>query len=194
MDVQRIFVAIDISEKARNAAARHIDGLRQEFRDIRVGWERTEKLHLTLKFIGDTDEREALADAMKSVARMFDPFVLTIAETGVFPSARRPRILWLGATDETGTVNKIRQLIETECEKRGFKRDERPFDPHLTIARLREPQRSRKLVERHLAASFDPVKFVVPELVIYESKLLPAGSEYLVVSRVEFGIKPIADN
>lgn len=192
---KRIFTAIDISEEARRKASAYIDNLRREFPKIRVGWEKPEKLHLTLKFLGDTSEEQLrkLTEAVEKTTKIIsnsgfqkNDFNFQIQGTGVFPSPKRARVLWLGLIDEKGILSEINEALETECERLGFEKENRKFKPHLTIARLREPQFSGKLVEKHLQNEFEPVEFEVSEIVIYESKLQPTGSIYSKVSRFEF--------
>lgn len=182
---KRIFIAVDISDEARQKVSDYIELLRNEFPRLRVGWEKPEKLHLTLKFLGETNERQ-LAELIKTVektAAQFTGFKLQIAETGVFPSPRNPRILWIGVKDETGSLPKISTSLEIKCERIGFKREKRKFKAHLTIARLREPQKLRELANKHLQNEFEPSRFEAFEIVIYESKLQSTGSIYSVVSK-----------
>lgn len=193
---KRIFTAIDISEQAKRKVSAYIESLRKEFSGLRVGWEKAEKLHLTLKFSGDCDERQLknLQNAAANSVKIFveqeniSIFKVQISETGVFPSKRNPRILWLGLQDEEGNLGKINRILETECERAGFEKENRIFKPHLTIARIREPHKSKSLAESHLGNEFEPVEFEVSEIVIYESSLQPIGSIYKKVSSFKFRV------
>jgi len=186
--MKRIFVAVDLSQETRSRAAAYIETLRREFRDLRVGWERAEKLHLTLKFLGDCEASQVvdLEKAVAEISRKISNFTIRIAETGVFPNARQPRVLWLGVRDAGGGLKKINELLESKSEQLGLARENRRFVPHLTIGRVREPNRARKLAEKHLENKFESVETTVSDLVIYESRLLPSGSVYTVVSKHEF--------
>lgn len=184
---KRIFAAIDISAEARSKVADYMENLRNEFRHLRVGWERSEKLHLTLKFYGDTNENqlENLNRALEKLAKQVSIFKLQILETGIFPSRHNPRILWLGIRDEQKCLSKINSLLEEESEKIGFVKEKRSFKPHLTIARAREPHKASELAARHLQNHFETSEFEVSELVIYESRLQKNGSIYSVIARYE---------
>jgi 2'-5' RNA ligase len=185
---KRIFIAIDISEKAKANIAQFTDELKADFPHIRVGWEKAEKLHLTLKFLGDIDEGQLanLREAVKKTAAGFAPLALRIENTGCFPSPKKAKVLWLGIKDEAGSLPELQARLEQEAEAQGFAKENRPFKAHLTIARLREPQKSDALVERFLQKHFEPAGFEVSEIVIYESKLQPAGSVYSVVETINF--------
>ena len=189
--MKRIFAAIDISEEARAAASRYIESLRQRFSHLRVGWDKPQKLHLTLKFLGDTsDERlEKFTSAIEKTARQISDFKLRLDGTGVFPNQRKARILWLGVTDAKGSLRKLSRILENECERQNFPREARDFKAHLTIARLREPEKSKSLAETHLQEKFEAVEFEVSEIVIYESELSPQGSRYTIVSKKVIGDK-----
>ena len=185
---KRIFLAIDISDEARREVSGYVETLRGEFSHLRVGWEKPEKLHLTLKFLGDTNEKqlEELSKICEKIAAQFSKFNLQIAEAGVFPNARNPRILWLDVKDASESLSKISELLEIKCERIGYKREKRKFKAHLTIARLREPHKSRELADKHLENEFEPVGFDASAIVIYESKLQPSGSVYSLQKSFEF--------
>lgn len=186
--MKRIFIAVDVSEEARRRVSNYIENLRREFPKIRVGWEKAEKLHLTLKFFGDCGEKQVgeIEKIIEQISSGISNFKLQISETGVFPDKRNPRVLWIDVKDETGNLAKINDLLEAECEKIGFQRERRKYVPHLTIGRVREPNRARELAKKHLANEFEPVEFAVSEIVIYESQLKPTGAVYLRVRSFEF--------
>lgn len=177
--MKRVFIAIDISSEARSKVSAYIDTLKRSARDVRVGWERPEKLHLTLKFLGDIDDNKVsdVEQALKKVAAEFSGFWSKISGTGRFPPKGDPRILWLGLVDD-GATALLAQTLDRELSRTGFASEKRKFHPHLTIARLREPHRSVLVAAEHVSNEFETADFAVSELVIYESQLLPTGSVY----------------
>ncbi len=182
---KRIFAAIDISDEAKAKAAEYIKNLKSEFSDLRVGWEKTEKLHLTLKFFGDVNDSDLkkLKDAAFETAGQIPKFNLQTSATGVFPSQKKARILWLGIEDEKGSLQKLSEIFEINCAANRFAKETRSFKAHVTIARLREPEKSKELIERHLETTIEPTRFEVSEIVIYESQLQKSGSIYSIVSK-----------
>jgi RNA 2',3'-cyclic 3'-phosphodiesterase len=177
--MKRVFIAIDISPEARAKVSEYIERLKRSGRDLRVGWEKPEKLHLTLNFLGDVDDHQlaGIEQAVKTVASQFAGFRSRIYGNGRFPPKGDPRILWLGLTDD-GTLSKVAHALGREMAKIGFEPEKRKFHPHLTIARLREPRRSTALAAAHTNNKFQGVDFEVKELVLYESRLHPGGSVY----------------
>ncbi len=183
---KRIFAAIDISDEARRRVFRFVELLRGQFPDVRVGWVKPEKIHLTLKFLGEIDESqlEKFSEAIEKTSQNISKFKIQIGKTGVFPSAQNARILWLGLKDETGNLRKLNEILESECERKGVKKEIRSFKAHLTIGRLKE--KSSALVEKHLSEEFEPIEFESSEIVIYQSELLPQGSIYKIISKYKF--------
>jgi 2'-5' RNA ligase len=91
--------------------------------------------------------------------------------------------LWLGVTDPTGGLAQLQHRLEDECAGCGFPREERPFHPHLTIARLRSPEGARRLAALHKEAGFEATVFSVSELIVLRSELGAGGSRYFEISR-----------
>jgi 2'-5' RNA ligase len=189
--MKRLFIAVDISEQARNLAAKYIAELRARFSDLRVGWERPEKLHLTLKFLGDTgaEQIDEICDRLTEVAATTDPFRLRLIGNGAFPSRDEARVLWLGIDDAEEKLGRLVAAINKKLAGIGVEPDERKFSSHLTIARIREPRDSRALVAAHLATQYEPVEFEVSDLVLYESQLKPTGSVYFKLAIFPFTAK-----
>ncbi len=186
--MKRIFTAIDISDAARAECANYVENLKSVFLHLRVSWEKPEKLHFTLKFLGDIDETQLrnLTEAVAAATGKISNFKIRIAGTGVFPSKRNARILWLGVNDEQANMQKVKEVLDCECFERGLAKENRDFKAHLTIARLREPHKSAELVEKHLSENFVSDEFTVSGITIYESRLQKSGSIYSIVSKYEF--------
>lgn len=187
--MKRIFVAIKISETAKREVSNYVENLRDEFKHLRIGWEKEEKLHLTMKFFGDTaeDKIEKIKMAVKETAINFSSVRLKLNGTGVFPNRKKARVLWLGIDDENKELKKVYESLENNFENCGFAKEKRSFNPHLTIARLREPLNSKKIITNHLQNEFEPVEFEALEIVIIESKLQPTGSFYSVLAEYRLG-------
>ena len=189
METKRTFIGIEISQAARKVCENHIDFLRTKFRDVRVRWERLEKLHITLKFLGATDVNilPRLEDRIAAVADKYPSFTLQLAGAGVFPSKSQPRSLWIGFEGETGSVIRLYHAVESVCDALGFAREKRDFRPHLTIGRVGEPLRAAALAREHMRASIEPIGIKVANITLYESSLQPGGSAYSELFRVKLG-------
>jgi RNA 2',3'-cyclic 3'-phosphodiesterase len=181
----RVFCAIELPAHVRARAADHSSYLRSTIPEARASWDRPEKLHITLKFLGEIEQSrvEALSRAAARAAASVEAFDLAIEGTGAFPPRGLARVLWLGISDPTGRLARLQSRLEDECEREGFKREERPFHPHITIARLRAPAGARKFAALHEETGFEPMGFVASDLVIMRSELGPGGSRYSEISR-----------
>jgi len=181
----RVFCAVELTDEVRERVAERVRRLRAEFPDVRASWEKPEKLHVTLKFIGDVEHAraDALSGAAERAAACIEPFELTIEETGTFPPHGQPRVLWLGINDASGSLAFMHRALETECAAAGFPREPRAFKPHLTLARVRSPHGARDLAAAHRETPFEPQRFKVSELVVMRSELGPGGSRYTPLSR-----------
>jgi 2'-5' RNA ligase len=156
---------------------------------VRASWEKPEKLHITLKFLGDIEPArvESLSSAAARAVACVELFELTIDEPGSFPPHGQPRMLWLGIVDATGKLAFMQSALETECAAVGFARESRAFKPHLTLARLRSPQGARELAAAHRETPFEPQRFRVSEVIVMLSELGPDGSRYTPLSRHRLG-------
>lgn len=104
-------------------------------------WVHPVGIHLTLAFLGElSDEQVAKAgQASDAAARLTSPFTYRLAKLGIFGPARQPRVVWAGVDEPTGTLPRLQHLLMRELEQRGFAVETRPFSPHLTLARVKEP-------------------------------------------------------
>ncbi len=181
----RVFCAIDLEVSVRANLMRQINRLRQAVPHARASWSREENIHLTLKFLGEV-QTSRLGDLSKAAAHSaadFSPFEVILEDTGVFPKHGAPRVLWIGVKDESGKLVELQTRLEEECAGEGFAREERPFHPHLTIARLRNPHGARELAAAHKEMRFEPTEVAVAELLVIRSEPSGAGSRYTVISR-----------
>jgi len=119
---KRIFIAVDVSDEIKKEVAGYINLLTNRFPNLRVNWEKAEKLHLTLKFLGKTDESllEKLKEKIGKDIEIVENFQLRINGSGVFPNIRNPRVIWLGVEEQSGRLFKLQNLIEKGCAELGF--------------------------------------------------------------------------
>ena len=187
---RRIFIALDISAEAREKAADHIEKLKNKFPDLRVGWEKPEKLHLTLKFLGATteDQLKNISENLNPAASRIAPFELQITQ----PNSFGTKILFFTVENKTGELSRLQKEIEQIYVKNNFPVENREYQPHLTIARVREPRWAKNLIVEHRQMKFEPVNFAVSEIIIYESVLQKNGSKYHAIEKIP--LKNTTDN
>jgi 2'-5' RNA ligase len=187
----RAFLALDISEPVRAKLGEAIRFLKPE--SFKVKWVDPQLMHLTLKFFGELPE-EMLAPvdaALSPLARGTAPFDLRVSGLGSFGPRDRLRVLWCGIAEGAESASALQDSIEQALHPLGLPREERPFSPHLTLGRLREPSREPQLV-RALEAQrdYDAGVTRADRLVLYRSTLTPQGPIYEALRRWPFEATP----
>ena len=156
-----------------------------------VKWVDPLGVHLTLKFLGNIAASRVteITGAMRKAVQGTPPFHLEISGLGAFPSVRQPRVFWVGVSGEMDRLSGLQQSIDSALAGLGFAREERPFVPHLTLARIREgasPLERRSFGELVGSTAFEDKYPVHVEAVrLMRSQLTPAGAIYSCLSAVE---------
>jgi len=152
---------------------------------VRASWACEENLHLTLKFLGDipVSKVETLSQVTQRAASNTSSFELAIAGCGAFPLRGQPRVLWIGIDDLSGKLAELHAALEEEFGQAGFAREQRSFHPHLTIARLRQPQGARELAALHKEIGFESETAGISELAVVRSELRNEGPRHTVIAR-----------
>ncbi len=182
----RLFAAVPVSEPAQEQILTLLGTLRGAGWPVR--WVHDEGLHLTLKFFGEVapERLDVIAEALRFAAHGADPWALALGELGAFPSRNRPRVLWVGVQAPAG-LELLQDRIERGCEAIGFPPEGAPFQPHITLGRLREGQRLPPGGLDEHADGFQKVSFVAQQLVLYESLLTTGGPRYESRLTLDFG-------
>jgi 2'-5' RNA ligase len=145
-----------------------------------IRWVGNDKLHLTLKFLGDVDEGkiEPISAALGQALQGISQFSILGREIGVFPDIRRARVLWVGLESES--LASVAKSVESALEPIGFPLEKRGFKPHLTIGRWRnfdgQPEGLKREIERFKYYDFGEAR--VEEVVLFQSVLKPQGAVY----------------
>jgi 2'-5' RNA ligase len=184
----RLFVAIQIPDDIRASIA----SLLQEFYAIapQVKWIRPENLHVTLKFLGETDSSKlpAIEESLSAV-HLVRPVTLNFFGLGFFPNAKRPGVIWAGV-ESSSNLQALADEVDGQMASLGFPKKDRAFTPHLTLARL-----GRIALPRTLAVTIahDSSRqfgsFTASEFYLVESKLKSTGAEYTALDSYNFASK-----
>jgi 2'-5' RNA ligase len=178
----RAFIAIDLPESLRVALRRKQASLRSASPDAR--WTQPEGIHLTLKFLGEISDAKVreVCESLKKLGPV-DSFTVGLKSFGFFPDARRPRVFWAGV-EAPASLSQLAEQVEEAMRRIGFAREERPFRPHLTLARFGVPQ-PQPALQALLTQEGEQEwgSFEVSEFFLFESKLSPQGAQYRKVER-----------
>lgn len=186
----RTFLAIELPDDARTALARERDRLAREFPSIR--WVDLASLHLTLAFLGELDDegvRAAEAAALEA-ATSTHPFSLALAGLGTFGSPRAPRVVWAGIVG-VASVQRLHAALADALAQRGFPREEGPFAPHLTLARIKDRLDPTTLDRLHVrvqsATGRSYASWRVEAISTMKSELLRGGARYTQLAEARLG-------
>ncbi|MFN8254808.1 MAG: RNA 2',3'-cyclic phosphodiesterase [Bacteroidales bacterium] len=157
--------------------------LRQLFPGSGIKWVSPDNIHLTLKFLGQTEisKIEEIEDIIRNTIETLLPFELVIKNIGYFPGNKKINVIWLG-TDKNETIFKLADLLEEKLFKAGFKKDEHSFNPHITLARIKPGENAEKLtdfIHKHKVVCIQTS--FVKEIILFESNLTQKGPVYIPV-------------
>jgi 2'-5' RNA ligase len=181
----RLFVAIEIPADIRVAFGVFIKELR--IAQPQAKWVRAENLHVTLKFLGNTEpEKLQAVQTALSPIRSEQSVHLEFRGSGFFPNEKKPRVFWAGL-QASSNLAELAARIDEAMHGLNFPLERRPFVPHLTLARFEPPEVSPKLLNVVRLRTLDSFgSLTATEFHLIESKLKPAGAEYTTVQTVRF--------
>ena|ERR1051325_3636155 len=187
----RLFAAIDLDEGARAAIAKEQKRIAAAIdREKALTWVAADRMHLTLVFLGEVADAAArpMIDAMHAPIDR-DPFDVVFATVGVFPAdshgreRKPPRVLWLGVTTGADAVIAVQRAVAARLSNVGAAIEDRPFRPHLTLARWRRSAWSDRRRVADAARSDAIAAIRVDRVTLYQSRLSSSGPSYTPLAR-----------
>jgi 2'-5' RNA ligase len=184
----RTFVAIDLVPDLKITMETLIRNIKKSAKGIK--WVNSSGMHLTLKFLGDITPEKAgdVIGLLKTIAQKHSAFPLQLKGTGTFPPGRKKstRVIWAGIV-ETPELISLNEGLEEGFEKIGFSREDRPFHPHLTLARVKSPDGIEPVLnelEKYRETDFGGM--MVDRMRFFQSIMKPDGAHYSALGEVEF--------
>ena len=174
----RCFIAVEIQDDTVISKIREIQNFLAST-DADVKLVEPENIHLTLKFLGDVDESRL--EYVKNIVKdeNVEPFVMNLHGIGVFPNLRRPRIIWVGISNGVESLAGIFLKLESILFKQGFPKENRVFNPHITIGRVRSNRNLNlfgKTISEYANTPFGEI--VVNSIILKKSVLSSRGPIY----------------
>jgi RNA 2',3'-cyclic 3'-phosphodiesterase len=177
----RIFIALDIPAEVRARLTDYMEKARALAPEGR--WARVEGLHVTLKFVGEISEArmQEIKAALASVKAA--PFAVRFAGVGFFPNAKAARVFWAGV-DGGDELPRLAAAVDAALEKLGIAREDKPYHPHLTLARAStQPLRELQGLQAGAPPQFGTM--TAREFFLYQSQPQKGGSKYTKLERFE---------
>jgi len=188
----RLFVAVPLADDVRRAVGQLMEDVAgAPIEERAVGqprWVRVDGLHLTLRFLGATPDvrQQELAAAIRAAAEGVAAFQVTLRGGGAFPNPARPRVLWVGIAEGAAELASLADRVNAEVNRLGWTPDDRPFAPHLTLARTDGVNGAADSAMRLTAAAADTrLSWQADRVVLYKSVLGRGPARYEVVAESE---------
>jgi 2'-5' RNA ligase len=189
----RSFVAIELPDDVKTALVGLQQDLKTQVPSGAVRWTRPESIHLTLQFLGDVapGQIEEIIGALRSVGVAQTPFAFELTGVGVFPNPNRPRVVWAGIIEPSGTLVALQKEVGQALTPLGFPPEKRPFTPHLTIGRAARHAGRRELAELGTVIARSELgsmgQVIVDHINLMKSDLQPKGAVYTPQAVIPFG-------
>jgi RNA 2',3'-cyclic 3'-phosphodiesterase len=158
-----------------------------------VRWEQAYKLHMTLKFLGDTqpDILDNLKSKLGTIAAAHKSFWMKYEGFGCFPDTKNPRIIWVGCSPLSSALEHLQQDVERMTASFGFEPERRAFHPHITIGRVKAESASKRrkipdLINKLENLTFESLESEVHTIMLMKSELRPHGSVYSILEQFSF--------
>ena len=184
----RAFLAIEPPEDILEKVSHLQEKLKREING-RISWTKTQGQHLTLKFFGDISGEDVrnISSAVPKRTATEAPLNLKIEKLGVFPDARRPRVIWCGMAGDVERLSVLQKKLDDDFAAIGFPPEDRPFKAHLTLARIKDPREltgMNESLKKH--NEFATGDFTASELILFQSNLSPQGAVYTKLETFSF--------
>jgi 2'-5' RNA ligase len=179
MKMIRAFVAIDLPEDVKNALGEVSRQLANQVPTGSVRWVKPERMHLTVRFLGDTavSQLPQISSTLDDMAKQHPPFSLHLSHLGCFPNERRPRVIWVGLQGNTNALLSLKQDVDQALAPLGWEVEKRPFRAHLTLGRVKD---ARKLADVKWGVDVEKLVVPVTAVKLIESQLRPLGPLYII--------------
>jgi 2'-5' RNA ligase len=191
----RLFIAVEIDPSLVATLAEFAATLRRRAQTMapaaRINWVSAEQLHVTSRFIGEVDDKRAAVIAGALLADLpLDPFDVVVEGAGAFPERGSPRVLWAGISAGVAELGGLEAEVSRRLMQCGIPREDRPYRPHVTLARVREPAglRTPALFETLAQRRFGTTR--VEAITLFQSRTSPKGAIYTPLHRTRLHSRP----
>lgn len=175
----RAFIAIKLPDTVKTSLGQTSQNLAQQLPSGSVRWVKPERMHLTLRFLGDTAVAQlpAIAIQLDELAAQATPFSLHLDKLGCFPNCKRPRVIWAGMAGNTSALLALKQDLDERLVSLGWEEEARPFQAHLTLGRVKD---SRVVSQVKWESELEKTAMRVTAVHLIESQLQRTGPIYTI--------------
>ena len=180
----RTFIAIELPSEIKDSLSRLQEELKTSGADVK--WVTPENIHLTLKFLGEIDDKkiDKIIKIIDDTAKEKNKFQIRISSLGAFPKVDFPRVIWVGVDTGDKETKEIAEGLEEKIAKIGIPKEDRPFSSHITIGRTKSSLNREGLVQDlkdKAELGGGKLNFYVTKITLFKSTLTPKGPIYEVL-------------
>ena len=178
-DMMRTFISVDVP--LTDAIEGVLDEMKRtdNVRPVPKG-----QIHLTLKFLGDQDEKkvERLCSSLKDALSDAEPFDIVVEGAGAFPDQKHPKVIWLGVKEPEQLIE-LAGKVDSSVKEMRMKADDKRFSPHITVGRVNGSADLKDFFTKYERTTF--CSFRCDHVDMMKSVLTPKGAIHSVVERIE---------
>lgn len=189
-DTKRVFIAINLDKEIKNYLSNiQEDIINYNNAQLKMKTVERRNLHISIKFLGDLNrlEIEKISLALQKLSSKYQPFRINLSKRiGIFPSTKKPRVIWIGVEKGNSEVEKIYHDIERELQGESFYDNDKKFTTHITLGRVKYIKYPNNLIEFMKEIGFKDISQMVNSVELMESNLTTKGPIYGVISQYPF--------
>jgi len=181
----RVFLALELMRSVRKQISAFVERITPQVDGVK--WVGCDYLHLTLKFFGEVDELDIpeICQSVKRSVAGHPPIKVRCLGVGAFPSLSRARTIWVGVSEASAdSVIVLQSNVDADLNEIGFRSENRRFQPHVTLGRVRDGQHRQRIHDLLVEQSdTDFGSSLVESVTLFSSELTKVGPEYTVLAR-----------
>jgi len=184
----RAFIAIELPQEVKNSLS-HLQGkLKAAGADVK--WVAPENIHLTLKFLGEIDEKkiDKITYIIEDIAKNISSFYIRVCSLGAFPKINIPRVIWVGIDKGDNEIKEIVRGLEEKIAEAGIPKKDGLFSSHITIGRMKSYLNQERLVKdlKSMADNLgeENLEFLSDSITLFKSALTSKGPIYEALKEI----------
>ena len=186
----RLFIAFPLPVEIKKYLSKTIDDFKSHCSDNKaVKWVDANNIHLTVKFLGDTDSSllDTIKKELSNIGKQFPIINCSINKVGAFPNLNKPRVYWIGIDPQNDDIFELAEQTDKAMSQLGFEKESRKFQAHLTLGRIKISYELSDLNQYISNYKVEPKQLTINKLRLYKSTLIRQGPIYECLHEVKLG-------
>ena len=182
----RLFIALEIPQDTKKQITEIIDSLKAKGGNVK--WVSSYNLHLTLKFLGNTEQSMVgdIENTLANAIKVDKPIASSLIKLGGFPNLKSPKVIWVDIDKNREQIIQLAKTIDLSLSEIGFDKENKAFKPHLTLGRVKDTKDINKLSEFLQQLKIEPIDCSFDSLSLIKSTLTQKGPIYKTLYKLKF--------